>query len=112
MNEYQIVELLIAYWPLIRLEVTRLLPIPSMIFNLDHQGQDDDDIDSIAKLLERKFADGSSLLDYIVMGLVNKREHLSQLRIVDFRGCSSSKRFSSPFFPSNFKTIFFSKVYK
>ena len=89
MNEYQIVELLIAYWPLIRLEVGRLLPIPSMLLNLAQQGQDDE-IDSIAKLLERKLPDGSSLLDYIVMGLVNKRENLSRLKVVDFRGCSSS----------------------
>lgn len=89
MNEYQILELVIAYWPLIRLEVGRLLPIPSLLFHFAYQGQDDD-VDTIAKLLERKLSDGSSLLDYIVMGLVNKRENLSQLKIVDFRGCSSS----------------------
>lgn len=94
MNEYQIVELLIAYWPLIRLEVARLLPIPSMLLMLAHQGQDEE-IDSIAKLLERKLSDGSTLIDYIVMGLVNKQKNLSRLKIVDFHGCSSSKNVCS-----------------
>ena len=90
MNEYQIIEFLIAYWPLIRLEIYRLLPLSSMLLNLNHQVQDEE-IDSVAKLLERKLPDGSTLLDYIVMGLVNKQKDLSRLKIVDFQGCSSSK---------------------
>lgn len=90
MNEYQIVEFLIAYWPLIRLEIYRLLPLSSMLLHLHHQGQDEE-IDSVAKLLEKKLADGSTLLDYIVMGLVNKQKDISRLKIVDFHGCSSSK---------------------
>ena len=90
MNEYQILEILIAYWPLIRLDIARLLPLSSMLMHFHHQGIEDE-IDSIAKLLERKLSDGSTLLDYIVMGLVNKQNSLSRLRVVDFHGCSSSK---------------------
>ncbi len=87
MNEYQIIEILIAYWPLKHLEISRLLPLPSMLLNHQH----DDDMDTIAKFLEKKLSDGSTLLDYIVMGLVNKHKNLSRLKIVDFHGCSSSK---------------------
>jgi len=90
MNEYQIIEILIAYWPLIHLEIHRLLPLSSIIFNINNQ-QQDDEIDTIAKYLEKKLPDGSTLLDYIVMGLVNKHKNLSRLKIVDFHGCSSSK---------------------
>jgi hypothetical protein len=90
MNEYQIIEILIAYWPLIHLQIYRLLPLSSILFNLNHQ-QYDDEIDTIAKYLEKKLSDGSTLLDYIVMGLVNKQKNLSRLKIVDFHGCSSSK---------------------
>lgn len=85
MNEYQIIEILIAYWPLIHLEIHRLLPLSSILLNLD------DEIDTIAKYLEKKLPDGSTLLDYIVMGLVNKHKNISRLKIVDFHGCSSSK---------------------
>lgn len=88
MNEYQIIEILIAYWPLIRLEIYRLLPLSSILLNFNNQ---DDEIDTIAKYLERKLSDGSTLLDYIVMGLVNKHKNLSRLKIVDFHGCLSSK---------------------
>ncbi len=90
MNEYQIIEILIAYWPLIHLEIYRLLPLSSILFNLNNQ-QQDDEIDTIAKYLEKKLPDGSTLLDYIVMGLVNKHKNLSRLKIVDFHGCLSSK---------------------
>jgi hypothetical protein len=90
MNEYQIIEILIAYWPLIHLEIYRLLPLSSMVFNNQQQ---DDDIDVIGKFLEKKLPDGSTLLDYIVMGLVNKHKNLSRLKIVNFHGCLSSKEF-------------------
>ncbi|CAM4743331.1 unnamed protein product [Rotaria magnacalcarata] len=80
MNEYQIIEILIAYWPLI------------------HNQQPDDEIDSIAKILERKLPDGSSLVDYIVMGLVNKHQSLSRLKIVDFHRCSSSVQMTKEIF--------------
>lgn len=88
MNEYQIIEILIAYWPLIHLEIYRLLPLSSMVFNNQQQ---DEEIDLIAKFLEKKLPDGSTLLDYIVMGLVNKHKNLSRLKIVNFHGCLSSK---------------------
>ena len=90
MNEYQIIEVLIAYWPLSHLEIHRLLPLSSMLNNINYH-QQDDDVDSVAKLLEKKLSDGSTLVDYIVMGLVNKHKNLSRLKIVDFHGCSSSK---------------------
>jgi hypothetical protein len=90
MNEHQIIEILIAYWPLIHLEISRLLPLSSMLFNINNQ-QQDDEFDTIAKYLEKKLSDGSTLLDYIVMGLVNKHKNLSRLKIVDFHGCSTSK---------------------
>jgi hypothetical protein len=90
MNEHQIIEILIAYWPLVHLEIHRLLPLSSVLFNINNQ-QQDDEIDSIAKYLEKKLPDGSTLLDYIVMGLVNKHKTLSHLKIVDFHRCSSSK---------------------
>lgn len=89
MNEYQIIEILIAYWPLLHLEIHRLLPLSSMLLHIYHQ--QDDEIDSIAKILERKLPDGSTLVDYIVMGLVNKHKNLSRLKVVDFHRCSSSK---------------------
>lgn len=97
MNEHQIIEILIAYWPLVHLEVSRLLPLSSILFNLTYSPQDDE-IDTIAKYLERKLPDGSTLLDYIVMGLVNKHPNLSRLKIVDFHGCSSSVQMTKELF--------------
>jgi hypothetical protein len=97
MNEYQIIEILIAYWPLIHLEIHRLLPLSSILFNINTQ-QQDDEIDTIAKYLEKKLPDGSTLLDYIVMGLVNKHKNLSRLKIVDFHGCSSSIQMTKELF--------------
>ncbi|CAF4024116.1 unnamed protein product, partial [Rotaria sordida] len=97
MNEYQIIELLIAYWPLVYLEIYRLLPLSSMLFNTRPQ-QQDDEIDSIAKILEKKLPDGSTLVDYIVMGLVNKHKTLSRLKIVDFHRCSSSIQMTKEIF--------------
>ena len=87
MNEYQIIELLLAYWPFQNVEIYRLLPLSSAVF---HQ-QPDDEIDTIPKYLEKRLSDGSTLLDYIVMGLVNKHQQHSRLKIVDFHGCSTSK---------------------
>jgi len=102
MNEHQIIEILIAYWPLVHLEIHRLLPLSSLLFNINNQ-QQDDEIDSIAKYLEKKLPDGSTLLDYIVMGLVNKHKTLSHLKIVDFHRCSSSKiEYSLDYFMRNF----------
>ncbi|CAF0797925.1 unnamed protein product [Rotaria sp. Silwood1] len=97
MNEYQIIELLIAYWPLVYLEIYRLLPLSSMLFNA-HNQQQDDEIDSIAKLLEKKLPDGSTLIDYIAMGLVNKHKSLSCLKVVDFHRCSSSIQMTKEIF--------------
>ncbi|CAF4329869.1 unnamed protein product, partial [Rotaria sordida] len=96
-NEYQIIELLIAYWPLVYLEIYRLLPLSSILFNTRPQ-QQDDEIDSIAKILEKKLPDGSTLVDYIVMGLVNKHKTLSRLKIVDFHRCSSSIQMTKEIF--------------
>ena len=90
MNEYQIIEILIAYWPLAHLEIYRLLPLSSLLCHMSNP-QQDDEIDSIAKFLEKKLPDGSTLLDYIVMGLVNKHKDSSRLKVVDFHRCSSSK---------------------
>ena len=91
MNEYQIIEILIAYWPLVHLEIYRLLPLSSLLSYLNYQQQDDEKY-FIAQFLERKLPDGSTLLDYIVMGLVNKRKDISRLQIVDFHRCSTSTR--------------------
>lgn len=90
MNEYQIIEILIAYWPLTNLEIYRLLPLSSLMSFVNNQ-QQDDETDWIARFLERKLPDGSTLLDYIVMGLVNKQKDLSSLQTVDFHRCSTSR---------------------
>ena len=97
MNEHQIIEILIAYWPLIHLEIARLLPLSSILVNHAYSSPDDE-VDTIAKYLERKLSDGSTLLDYIVMGLVNKQPNLSRLKIVDFHGCSSSIQMTKELF--------------
>lgn len=108
MNEYQIIEILIAFWPLIHLEVYRLLPLSSMLSNVLYQ--QDEDIDSIAKILEKKLPDGSTLVDYIVMGLVNKHQTLSRLKIVDFHRCSSSNTYFTLFLMFNIILLF--KLFK
>ena len=111
MNEHQIIEVLIAYWPLIRLEIYRLLPLSSMLSHATSPPADDE-IDSIAKVLERKLPDGSTLLDYIVMGLVNKHRSLSRLKIVDFHGCSSSRTRTNLFSPRHALSLSLSKAFK
>lgn len=97
MSEYQILEILIAFWPLVRLDVARLLPLASILFQIQSPSNDDE-INSIGQILERQLSDGSTLLDYIVMGLVNKQNSFSPLKIVDFHGCSSSKNIDGLFF--------------
>ncbi|CAF4309546.1 unnamed protein product, partial [Adineta steineri] len=98
MNEYQIIEILIAYWPLNHLEIYRLLPLSSLLVYINNNQQQDDEIDSIAKFLEKKLPDGSTLLDYIVMGLVNKHKDLSLLKIVDFHRCSTTIQMTKELF--------------
>ena len=56
MNEYQILEILIACWPLVHLQIYRLLPLSSILFNVNHQ-QQDDEVYTIAKYLEIKLSD-------------------------------------------------------
>ncbi|CAF1208030.1 unnamed protein product [Adineta ricciae] len=97
MNEYQIIEILIAYWPLVHLEIYRILPLSSLLPYLNCQQQDDEKY-FIAQFLERKLPDGSTLLDYIVMGLVNKRKDISRLQIVDFHRCSTSIQMTKELF--------------
>lgn len=94
MNEYQIIEILLAYWPFKHVEIYRLLPLSSVVFCQ----QQDDEIDVIPKYLEKKLSDGSTLLDYIVMGLVNKHQQHSRLKIVDFHGCSTSNQMTKELF--------------
>ncbi|UJR26024.1 hypothetical protein I4U23_007370 [Adineta vaga] len=97
MNEHQIIEILIAYWPLVHLEIYRLLPLSSLLVYLNNQ-QQDDEMNSIAKFLERKLPDGSTLLDYIVMGLVNTQKDISRLKIVDFHRCTTSIQMTKELF--------------
>ncbi|CAF0790880.1 unnamed protein product [Didymodactylos carnosus] len=86
--EYQILEILISCWPCTRLDITKLIPV-TMSYN-----DDEDNVtiqhDYLSIILEKKLQDGSTLLDYISMGIVNKQPRMSRLKIVDFRACSSS----------------------
>ncbi|CAF4141453.1 unnamed protein product [Didymodactylos carnosus] len=86
--EYQILEILISYWPCTKLDILKLIPITMS----NNDGDDNVSIqyDCVSTVLEKKLQDDSTLLDYISMGIVNKHPRISKLKIVDFGGCPIS----------------------